>query len=164
MVDEVLSKALPTDSEPIPRYNIVAADGSVLYENVEVRLANEVLVTGTLFNKATMLDDNVATRYNVATPNNAFNALVNEWQVQVPALGWSSAPDSEGYYTQTIAVEGMKGVFKPCCVPEFTDAASANVITSAFGEIKRLITADNSITVKAMKKLTADLTLRLWGV
>lgn len=52
--DEVLDKALASDTEVIPRYDIVAVDGTVIAPNVQLTLKNPILKQGTLFNKAYM--------------------------------------------------------------------------------------------------------------
>lgn len=53
-VDEVLDKAIPTDSEIIPRYDLVTPDGQKVAENVQIVLKNPVLQQGTPVNKLAM--------------------------------------------------------------------------------------------------------------
>ena len=52
--DEVLEKALSTDETAIPRFNIIGADGSVLYRNARLELANRVVTPGTPINKVAL--------------------------------------------------------------------------------------------------------------
>lgn len=76
MQDEVLAKALSTDSEVVPRYNIIGADGVLVAENARMELVNEVLDEGTKLNKANLLDDEAAAMLaNVETVNEALKYL-----------------------------------------------------------------------------------------
>lgn len=52
--DEVLEKALSTDETAIPRFNIYGEDGSVLYRNARLELANRVVTPGTPINKVAL--------------------------------------------------------------------------------------------------------------
>lgn len=52
--DEVLEKALSTDESAIPRFNIIAEDGSVLHRNARLELANNILTPGTPINKVAL--------------------------------------------------------------------------------------------------------------
>lgn len=52
--DEVLEKALSTDESAIPRFNIIAEDGSVLHRNARLELANNILTSGTPINKVAL--------------------------------------------------------------------------------------------------------------
>lgn len=52
--DEVLEKALSTDETAIPRFNIIDADGNVIYRNARLELANRVVTPGTPINKVAL--------------------------------------------------------------------------------------------------------------
>ena len=53
-VDEVLDKALSTDSAVVPRYDVVLPNGTKVAENAELVLKNPVLVEGMPINKQAM--------------------------------------------------------------------------------------------------------------
>ncbi len=52
--DEVLGKAVSTDSTVIPRYNLVDPNGNVVATNVQLVLQNPVVTEGTNVDKATL--------------------------------------------------------------------------------------------------------------
>lgn len=52
--DEVLEKALSTDESAIPRFNIIGEDGTTLYRNARLELANNILTPGTPINKVAL--------------------------------------------------------------------------------------------------------------
>lgn len=52
--DEVLEKAIPTDSSVIPRYDVVLPNGEKIAENAEIILKNPVLQHGMPINKIAM--------------------------------------------------------------------------------------------------------------
>lgn len=62
MKDEILAKALSTDTEIVPRYDIVKPDGTKLVENAELVLKNAVTQQGTPYNKARVLTDETAAK------------------------------------------------------------------------------------------------------
>lgn len=62
MKDEILAKALSTDTEIVPRYDIVKPDGTKLAENAELVLKNAVTQQGTPYNKASVLTDETAAK------------------------------------------------------------------------------------------------------
>ena len=79
MKDEVLQKALETDTTVIPRYDIILPDGTKIAENVQLVLKNAVLTAGTPLNKQALLKDSTATLYgmNAATamPDTIFDTI-----------------------------------------------------------------------------------------
>lgn len=72
-VDEVLAKAVSSDSTAIPRYNILDSNGNVLYANAQLVLANTISTAGTPVNKA-LLDEFLAASGDVA--GNALNTTI----------------------------------------------------------------------------------------
>lgn len=52
--DEILEKALSGDPSAVPRFNLRAPDGTLIYENVAFELANAVTQTGTPVNAAAL--------------------------------------------------------------------------------------------------------------
>lgn len=81
MKDEVLQKALATDSAIIPRYDIILPNGTKVAENVQLILKNDVLTPGTLLNKHTLLKDATAAMYGMsaddALPDDVLVAIRN---------------------------------------------------------------------------------------
>ena len=144
------------------RIKLTDDSGNSQYYTME--RADEPTVEGTPLNKATLFDSENESRYSCGLPNDALKMLTKEWQVSVPAAGWSAAVNEEGYYTQTIAVEGMKEVFKPNFMPLYELAAGADTVDDTFSIIKRMTTADGSVTFLATGAPDNDITIRVWGV
>ena len=124
----------------------------------------EVTQEGTPISKATLFDDNNATRYNVDDPDAAFEVLVNEWQVNVLATNWSTKTNADGYYTNIVDVAGMRSVFTPLYALNETDATLIDDAISAFAEIKRMTTSDDSVTFLALDRIDTDIPIRIKGV
>lgn len=79
MKDEVLQKALESDTSVIPRYDIVLPNGTKVAENVQLVLKNTILTAGTLLNKQSLLKDVTAILYDLpmesAVPDDIFLTL-----------------------------------------------------------------------------------------
>lgn len=58
MQNEILKPVLDTDEVAVPRYDIVGPDGSVIQQNIELRLKNEVVQEGTPMTKENLLAGN----------------------------------------------------------------------------------------------------------
>ena len=144
------------------RIKLTDDSGNIKYYIME--RADEPTVEGTPLNKATLFDSENENRYGCVLPNDALKMLTKEWQVNVPANGWSADVNSEGYYTQTIAVDGMKEVFKPNFMPLYELAAGVDEIDDTFSIIKRMTTADGSVTFLATEAPDNDITIRVWRV
>lgn len=132
-------------------YDLIPAPGTITQE-------------GTPISKATMFDDNNVARYNVEEPDDAFKVLVKEWNVIVQASNWSSSANSEGYYTNTISVTGMRSNFTPIFALNDTNAATIDDSISAFAELKRMTTANGSVTFLALDKPDINIPVRIKGV
>ena len=126
--------------------------------------ADEPTVEGTPLNKATLFDSENESRYGCVLPNDALKMLTKEWQVSVPAAGWSATVNEEGYYTQTIAVGGMREVFKPNFMPLYGTAANVDAVDEVFSAIKRMTTSNGNVTFMATEAPTNDITIRVWRV
>ena len=144
------------------RIKLTDDSGNSQYYTME--RADEPTVEGTPLNKATLFDNENESRYACSLPNDALKMLTKEWQVNVPASGWSADVNSEGYYTQTIVVDGMKEVFKPNFMPLYGLADGIDNIENAFSVIKRMTTADGSVTFMAVERPDSDITIRVWRV
>lgn len=122
MKDEILEKALPTDQSPIPRYQILDVDGSVLHDNVEVRLVNDVQQTGTPYSTDAVLQDAVANSMglsNTATPNDAFKKLASS---RVVTLNYSNS-GTQHFLTGLLGLTGIIScVFTPTAPYKAGDA------------------------------------------
>lgn len=81
MKDEVLQKALEADVSVIPRYNIISPDGTLVAENVQLVLKNEILTEGTPLNRQSLLKDTTAVAYGLsaesALPDDVLLAIRN---------------------------------------------------------------------------------------
>lgn len=78
MQNEILKPVLATDESAVPRYDIVSPTGSVLQQNVELRLKNEVMQEGTPYDEDSVLPAELATQLGLpatATPAQAFQKL-----------------------------------------------------------------------------------------
>lgn len=143
---------------------IKLTDGSGNSQYYTMERADKPTVEGTPLNKATLFDSENESRYSCVLPNDALKMLTKEWQVSVPAAGWSAAVNGEGYYTQTIAVDGMKSVYQPNFMPLYGLAAGVDAVDDTFSIIKRMTTADGSVTFLATEAPANDITIRVWGV
>ena len=144
------------------RIKLTDDSGNSQYYTME--RADEPTVEGTPLNKATLFDNENESRYACSLPNDALKMLTKEWQVSVPAAGWSETVNEEGYYTQTIVVDGMKEVFKPNFMPLYGLADGIDNIENAFSVIKRMSTADGSVTFMAIEHPDSDITIRVGRV
>lgn len=81
MKDEVLQKALSTDTQVIPRYDVILPDGTKVAENVQLVLKNAVLTEGTPLSKQNLLSDDTSRLFNLdpqtSTPDDALQAIRN---------------------------------------------------------------------------------------
>lgn len=144
------------------RIKITFDDGTVKYGYME--RADEPTVAGTPLNKANLFNDNNSDRYACDVPSEAFELLTNEPAVVVPASGWSSVPDEEGYYTNQVTVVGMKEEYSPIFSLVLANADTVMENENAFSEIKRVVTYDGYIVCKATKQLEINVTIKLKGV
>lgn len=144
------------------RVKITLDDGTVMYGTIE--RADDPTVAGTPLNKATLFNNLNSDRYACEVPSEAFSLLTNEPVVTVPASGWSSAVDAEGYYTNQVTVAGMKEEYSPIYSAVLSNADSVMEIENAFSDIKRVLTYDGYIICKATKQLEIDINIKLKGV
>lgn len=144
------------------RIKLTFDDGTVKYATLE--RADEPTVVGSPLNKATLFDNENEGRYACSLPNDALKMLTKEWQVNVPANGWSVTANKEGYYTQTIAVDGMREVFKPNFMPLYGTAATVDAVDEVFSVIKRMTTSNGNVTFMATEVPKNDITIRVWRV
>ena len=144
------------------RIKLTDDSGNVKYYYME--RADEPTVEGTPLNKATLFDSENESRYACSLPNDALKMLTKEWQVNVLAANWSANKNADGYYTQTVVVSGMKSVYKPNFMPLYGVASETDAVDEVFSVIKRMTTANESVTFLATEKPTNNITIRVWRV
>lgn len=138
------------------RIKLTDDSGNVKYYFME--RADEPTTEGTPLNKATLFAVENEARYACSVPSEALTLLTREWQVNVFAVNWSAAKNSDGYYTQTVTVADMREVFCPKFMP-LDDTFVGN-----FSKIDRMITSDGSVTFLATQKPLEDISVRIVGV
>lgn len=84
-MDEILDKAIPSDTEIIPRYDIVAPGGGKVAENVQIMLKNPVLSAGTPVNKQ-VIDECLAASGTTAGTGTALTLAQENFQLIDGAL------------------------------------------------------------------------------
>lgn len=152
------------DRQPTKPGRIKLTDDSGNSQYYTMERADEPTVEGTPLNKATLFDNVNENRYGCSLPNDALKMLTKEWQVNVLASGWSANKNSAGYYTQTIAVEGMKSVYQPNFMPLYGIAANVYAVDEVFSVIKRMTTSNGNVTFMATEVPKNDITIRVWRV
>ena len=81
MQNEILKPVLETDEVAVPRYDIVNPDGSVIQQNVELRLKNQVMQEGTPYDEESVLPFELATQLGLtatATPAQVLQLLATK--------------------------------------------------------------------------------------
>ena len=81
MQNEILRPVLDTDEVAVPRYDIVGPNGSVIQQNVELRLKNEVVQEGTPYDEESVLPASLREQLELpqsATPAEAMAALLTK--------------------------------------------------------------------------------------
>ena len=121
-------------------------------------------VIGTPLSKANLFSGERTVRYGGDTVDDGFKLLVREWNIVVPASGWSANPNSAGYYTNTIEISTMKAVYTPIFGLNETASENIDAAISAFAELKRMTTADGSVTFLALDKPDINIPVRIKGV
>lgn len=121
-------------------------------------------VIGTPLSKGNLFSGERSNRYSADTPDKGFEVLVREWEVLVLASSWSDSTNSAGYYTNTVSVAGMKTIYTPIYALNETASSAIEDAISAFAEIKRMTTADGSVTFLALDKPDVNIPIRIKGV
>ena len=91
------------------------------------------------------------------------DALTQILTVTITAAGWS-ATQTDGYYTNQVAVEGMLASYNPYCDLVVTSAALADDERKAMGQIIEVETFDGYVIARALEAPTIDLNVRFMGV
>lgn len=144
------------------RYRLDAVDGETNTFDL-IPVPGNITQEGTPISKATMFDDDMATRYNTDIPNGAFQAMTRSWSITVPVSGWSSSA-TNGFYTNRVTVSGMKSVFNPIWYLNDTNAATLENTPSAFANINIMETYDGYVIFKAKEVPDVDVPIGIRGV
>lgn len=130
------------------RIKLTFDDGTVKYATLE--RADEPTVVGSPLNKNTLFNSKNTERFVCNLPSEAFELLGKVWgPVTLRADGWSSAPDTEGYYTQRIEMDGMSAQYYPSAIPVFSSAELKDDEKVAFGSVDIIETYDGYVVCKS---------------
>ena len=91
------------------------------------------------------------------------DALTQVLTATITAAGWSTG-QTDGYYTNQVAVEGMLSSYNPFCDLVVTSAALAEDERTAMGQIIEVETFDGYVIARALEAPTIDLNVRFMGV
>ena len=123
------------------------------------------------------IEGNALELKNTKAELNAFNALQQQvgalsttvdvltqvLTATITAAGWSTG-QTDGYYTNQVAVEGMLASYNPYCDLVVTSAALAEDERKAMGQIIEVETFDGYVIARALEAPTIDLNVRFMGV
>ena len=80
MQNEILKPVLETDDLAVPRYDVVTPNGAVAFENVELRLKNEIVQEGTPYSEEAVMPTELREKLELgkeATPGQALLEMLN---------------------------------------------------------------------------------------
>lgn len=137
------------------------ATGEVAYFIME--RADEPTEVGTPINRATLFDSAAEVRSGGLVPSDAFNNMMREIVVSVPSAGWSASA-SNGYHTQTIAIDWMQENYSPSYDLIISSAAQSGFENGAFALIDKMVTGDGLVTFYATGIPEIDISIRIKGV
>lgn len=99
-----------------------------------------------------------------AITNLGVDNLTKNWgTITIPVSGWSST-QTDGWYTNQVAVTDMTANYNPYADVVYTSSATVSDEDSAFGCIKEIETGAGVIIAKAIELPTIDVKIRLMGV
>ena len=91
------------------------------------------------------------------------DALTQILTATITAAGWS-ATQTDGYYTNQVAVDGMLASYNPFCDLVVTSAALAKDERESMGKIIEVETFDGYVIARALDAPTIDINVRFVGV
>ena len=145
------------------RVKFTLDDGTVMFGTIE--RADNPTVVGDPLNKNTLFNNLNSERYVADLPSEAFELIGRVWGTFIlTAAGWSSAVNSEGYYTQEISIDGMSEQYYPSVVPVYSSSAARDDEKFAFGQVDMIDTADGKIVAKATEVPEYSVSFVLVGV
>ena len=123
------------------------------------------------------IEGNALELKNTKAELNAFNALQQQADAlfttvgaltqvltaTITAAGWSTG-QTDGYYTNQVAVEGMLSSYNPFCDLVVTSAALADDERTAMGQIIEVETFDGYVIARAIDAPTVNINVRFVGV
>lgn len=104
-----------------------------------------------------------ALQQQVGALSTTVDALTQVLTATITAAGWSTE-QTDGYYTNQVAVEGMLSSYNPFCGLVVTSAALAEDERTAMGQIIEIETFDGYVIARALEAPTIDLNVRFMGV
>lgn len=104
-----------------------------------------------------------ALQQQVGALSTTVDALTQVLTATITAAGWSTG-QTDGYYTNQVAVEGMLSSYNPFCNLVVTSAALAEDERTAMGQIIEIETFDGYVIARALEAPTIDLNVRFMGV
>lgn len=143
------------------RVKITLDDGTVMFGTIE--RDDSPSVVGTPLNKNTLFNSNNSERFGVSLPSEAFELLSRDVEVVVPASGWSTVADSDGYYTNRVTVKGMSAKHNPVFALIPSNATDVVTEESDFSEIKKMTTFDGYVIFKSVSIIVNDLRVIIKG-
>ena len=104
-----------------------------------------------------------ALQQQVGALSTSVDTLTQVLTATITAAGWSTE-QTDGYYTNQVAVEGMLSSYNPFCDLVVTSAALATDERKAMGQIIEVETFDGYVIARALEAPTIDLNVRFMGV
>lgn len=145
------------------RVKFTLDDGTVMFGTIE--RADSPSVAGTPINKNTLFNSKNSERYVADLPSEAFELIGKVWGTfTLTASGWSSAVNSEGYYTQEVSIDGMSSQYYPTVIPVYSSATARDEEKFAFGQVDMIDTVDGKIIAKATEVPEYSVSFILAGV
>lgn len=159
MQDEILGKALVSDSSPVPRYTIRDAEGNIIAVNATIELSNPVEQEGTPINTATLLTKETANKFKSAIPAtvNEAIALLSQGQGRTFEGSISTSAWSAGLATVTIS-EDTGSRPTDCLVYVIPNTDSTNVEAWKKARVKCYDNNGTHLYFKASQNPTRNLT------
>ena len=99
----------------------------------------------------------------VGTLSATVDALTQVLTATITVAGWSHT-QTNGYYTNQVAVEGMLSSYNPFCDLVITSAALAEDERTAMGQIIEIETFDGYVIARAIDVPTININVRFVGV
>ncbi|NCE99667.1 hypothetical protein [Emergencia sp. 1XD21-10] len=112
------------------------------------------------------IDAATSDRYGLTngTPSQAFDRAVQILTATIPAAGWSTEANAEGWFTNQVTVTEMKAAYNPTLDLVITSAALAEDERAAFGLIMECETFDGYVIARALEIPDIDINVRFTGV
>ena len=145
------------------RIKLTYEDGEVRYATLE--RADSPLDEGTPLNTATLFPTGVSSRFGLedGTPAKAFEYLNRTWNITIPASGWGTT-QTNGFYENQVAVDGMKSVYTPMWFLRDTSSLTIEDTQYACSLIQYMETFDGYVKFYAIETPDIDVPVGIRGV